>query len=147
MTIISCTGQTVPQNLKVDEVHSYISSGGHCTRSEPISRQHASQKLTPSESLAYVEWRKKRADPPPFRLEFEAQQTPTERLPHIQLVINRDTFCLPLRITYRPMKCYSRAARGLTRSVDWHSTLLFLVEFQRPTLFWSTVFLVNGTPI
>ena len=107
----------VPQDSKTSGVHAYFSFTANDTRSKPISRQHAPQKSTPSESLAYVERRKKRADLPPFRLEFEAQQTPMERLPPIQLVINRHTYCLSLRITHRPMKCYSRAARDLIHSV------------------------------
>ena len=50
-------------------------------------------------------------------------------------------------MTHRSMKCYSRAARGQPRYVNWHSKSLSLVEFQLPVLYCSTVFLANGMSI
>ena len=82
---MSFFGQTVPQNLKTDGVHSYFSFGGNGTRSKPIFRQTASQKSPPMQqpsasgaSSTYVGGRRKRANLPPFKLEFEAQQKPIE---------------------------------------------------------------------
>jgi hypothetical protein len=69
-TTMSFFGQTVPQNLKTDAVHSYFSFGGNGTRSKPISRQD----LSPT----YTEGRKKGANLPLLNVEFEAQQKPME---------------------------------------------------------------------
>ena len=84
-TTMSFFGQTVPQNLKTDGVHSYFSFGGNDTRSKPIFRQTASQKLPPMQqppapgaSSTYVGGRRKKSNLPPFKLEFEAQQKPME---------------------------------------------------------------------
>jgi hypothetical protein len=82
---MSFFGQTVPQNLKTDGVHSYFSFGGNDTRSKPIFRQTASQKLPPIQqppapgaSSTYVGGGRKKSNLPPFKLEFEAQQKPME---------------------------------------------------------------------
>ena len=84
-TTMSFTGQTVPQNPKTDGVHSYFSFGGNDTRLKPISRQDVSQKSSSLQqqppaggSSAYTEGRRKRANLPPFKVEFEAQQKPME---------------------------------------------------------------------
>ena len=79
-------GQMVPQNLKTDGVHSYFSFGGNDTQSKPIFRPAVSQKSSsmqqqqrpPDKSSPYTEGRRKRANLPPFKLEFEAQQKPRE---------------------------------------------------------------------
>jgi hypothetical protein len=84
-TTMSFFGQTVPQNLKTDGVHSYFSFGGNDTRSKPIFWQDASQNLSsmqqqwpPGESSPYTAGRRKKSNLPPFKLEFEAQQKPIE---------------------------------------------------------------------
>ena len=85
MTAMSFFGQSIPQNLKTDRVHSYFSFGGNDTRSKPIFRSDASQKSSsmqqqrpPGESSLYTEGRRKKSNLPPFKLEFETQQKPME---------------------------------------------------------------------
>ena len=58
---MSVFGQSIPQNLKTDGVHSYLSFGASDTRSKPISRQDVSQKSTPGEASTYIGGRKMRA--------------------------------------------------------------------------------------
>jgi hypothetical protein len=83
---MSFFGQTVPQNLKTDGVHSYLSFGGSDTRSKPIFHRnifHKSssmkQQQSPGESSSlYPQTRTKKSKLPPFKLEFDAQQKPME---------------------------------------------------------------------
>ena len=77
-TTMSFFGQTVPQNLKTDGVHSYFSFGGNDTRTKPTFPQHASEKSALGGSLACNEGRRKRTNLPPFILEFDAQRKPME---------------------------------------------------------------------
>ena len=169
---MSFFGQTVPRNLKTDGVHSYFSCGGNDTRSKPIFRPDVSQKSSsmqqrqrPSDkSSPYTEGRRKRANLPPFKLEFEAQQKPREiqvfddlvkhnnrlnvnatsysthpQSSHILFVFANDSS------TY--MKCYSTAAHGPLRYLDCHSKSRSRVESQHLIQFSSIVFLANGMSI
>ena len=84
-TTMSFFGQTIPQNPNTDGVHSYFSLGANDTRLKPIFHQDVSQKSSsmkqqrpPVEPSPYTEGRRKRANLPPFKLEFEAQHKPIE---------------------------------------------------------------------
>ena len=78
MTTMSFFGQKVPQDSKTSGVHSYFSFGGNDTRTKPTFPPHASEKSAPGGSLVCTEGRRKRANLPPFKLEFDAQQKPME---------------------------------------------------------------------
>ena len=77
-TTMSFFGQTVPQDSKADGVHSYFSFGANEARAKSKFHQHASEKLSPSESSAPIDGRRKRANLPPFKLEFDCQRKPME---------------------------------------------------------------------
>lgn len=61
-------GQPIPTNAKSEGVHSYFSLGTNANRPKPITR----------EPLTYSEGNKRRANLPPFKLEFDAQKKPVE---------------------------------------------------------------------
>ena len=77
-TTMSFFGQTIPQDSKADGVHSYFSFGANDARAKPKFHQHASEKSPPHESSARIDGRRKRANLPPFKLEFDAQRKPME---------------------------------------------------------------------
>ena len=63
---------------KTSGVRSYFSFGDNDTRTKPTSPEHGLEKFSPGESSAHNEGRRKRANLPPFKLEFDAQQKPME---------------------------------------------------------------------
>jgi hypothetical protein len=84
-TTMSFLGQTVPQNLRTDGVHSYFSFGGNDPRSKPIFQQDISHKSSPmkqqqpaGESSLCTQPRTKKSNLPPCKLEFQAQQKAIE---------------------------------------------------------------------
>ena len=77
-TTMSFFGQTLPQDPKADGVHSYFSFGANDARTKPKFHQHASEKSPPGEASARNDGRRKRANLPPFKLEFDAQRKPME---------------------------------------------------------------------
>ena len=77
-TAMSFFGQKIPQDSKNSGVRSYFSFGDNDTRTKPKFRQHASEKSSAGESSARIDGRRKRANLPSFKLEFDAQQKPME---------------------------------------------------------------------
>ena len=75
---MSFFGQKIPQGLKNSGVHSYFSFGNSDGRDKPTFPQYGLEKSTPGGSLARIDGRRRRANLPPFRLEFDAQQKPME---------------------------------------------------------------------
>jgi hypothetical protein len=73
-TTMSFFRQTILGTWKADRVHSYFSFGDNDTRGKPTSPQHALDKSSLCESSVYIDERRKRANLPLFKLEFEAQQ-------------------------------------------------------------------------
>ena len=63
---------------KTSGVRSYFSFGDNDTRTKSTAPQHGLEKFSPGESSAHTEGRRKRANLPPFKLEFDAQQKPME---------------------------------------------------------------------
>ena len=116
---MSFSGKTIPHNMKTDGVHSYFSFGGNHARSKPIFRQTASQKLPPIQqppapgaSSTHVGGGRKRANLPPFKLEFEAQQKPMEIQVLNDLVKHNDRLNV-------------NAASYSTHPQSWHVLLVF----------------------
>ena len=75
---MSFFGQKIPQDSKTSGVHSYFSFGDNATRTKPTSPQHGLEKSSPGGSLAHTDGRRRRANLPPFKLEFDAQRKPME---------------------------------------------------------------------
>ena len=77
-TSVSFFGQKIPQDSKSSGVHSYFSFGDNATRTKPTFSQHAFEESSAGGSLACTEGRRKRANLPPLKLEFDAQRKPME---------------------------------------------------------------------
>ena len=77
-TATSFFGQKIPQDPKTSGVHSYFSFGDNETRTKPTSPQHGLEKCSPGGSSAHADGRRRSANLPPFKLEFDAQRKPIE---------------------------------------------------------------------
>ena len=77
-TTLSFFRQPIPQNLKDDGVYSHFSFRGNNARTKPTFPQHALEKSSPGGSSAPIDGRRRRANLPPFKLEFDAHQKPIE---------------------------------------------------------------------
>ena len=77
-TTLSCFRKPIPQDSKPSAVHSYLSFRGNETRTKPTFPQHASEKSAPGGSSANTKGSRRRANLPPFKLEFDAQRKPME---------------------------------------------------------------------
>ena len=70
--------QMVLQDSKTSEVHTYFSFGANDARTKPTSPQHSLEKSSPGGSSTDTDGRRKRANLPPFKLDFDAQRKPME---------------------------------------------------------------------
>ena len=70
--------QKIPQDSKTSGVRSYFSFGDNKTRTKLTFPQHALEKSSRGGSSAHTNGRRRRANLPPFKLEFDAQQKPME---------------------------------------------------------------------